>query len=77
MENETKTNEQTQEVPKLLDMVDRLEKANKEAKEILAQQNEIIARNLLGGQTNAGVQETKPKEESPKEYTKRIMGNKG
>lgn len=62
--------------PSLIEMVDRLEKANKEAKEILARNEELIARNLLGGKTDAGVQHEKPKEETPQEYAKRIMSGK-
>lgn len=74
MENENK--EQKEEsVPKLIEMVDRLEKANAEAKEILARQEEIAARNLLGGKTDAGVQPVKPKEETAQEYAKRVMSN--
>jgi hypothetical protein len=58
---------------KLSEMVERLENANRKAEEILARQEEIAAKNLLGGQTAAGNQEpTKPQEKSPKEYTREI-----
>ena len=73
MENENKEEHKDESVPKLIEMVDRLEKANAEAKEILARQEEIAARNLLGGKTDAGVQPVKPKEESAQEYAKRVM----
>ena len=74
MEDEKKEEEKTEEqsLPKLSEMVDRLEKANAEAKEILARQEELAARNLLGGKTDAGVQNEPVKEESAKEYADRI-----
>lgn len=58
---------------KLIEMVDRLEKANEVAKKILSRQEELIARNLLGGQTDAGIQPVQPKVETPKEYKDRIL----
>ena len=76
MEDETKQEEENKEekaVESLTAVADRLEKANKEAKEILARQEELIARNLLGGKTDAGLQPTKKEEETPAEYTKRVM----
>jgi len=54
----------------------RIEKANSESSKILQQQQELAARNLLGGKTDAGIQTEKPKEETPKEYMKRIMSGK-
>ena len=75
---EEKLQEQPKEenVSKLIEMVERLEKANAEAKDILAKQNEMIAKNLLGGITDAGVQPAEKKEETPLEYSKRIMSGK-
>ena len=75
---EEKLQEQPKEenVSKLIEMVERLEKANAEAKDILAKQNEMIAKNLLGGITDAGRQPVQPKEETPLEYSKRIMSGK-
>jgi len=54
----------------------RIEKANIESRKILEQQQEITARNLLGGFTDAGVQPTPVKEETPAEYAKRILTGK-
>lgn len=76
MENENKEIPKEEAVPKLIELVDRLEKANAEAKEILARQQEIAALNLLGGKTDAGMQQTKPKEETPEEYSKRILSGR-
>ena len=61
---------------KLIQQIDRLEKANSQASELLKRQEEIIARKLLGGDTEAGRQPEKPKEETPSEYARRIMANK-
>ena len=38
----------------LVEVADRLEKANAEAREILKQQQELVARNLLSGRADAG-----------------------
>jgi hypothetical protein len=53
-------------------IVERLERANTEAKEILAKQAEFNAKQQLSGQTSAGTQPEKPKEETPLEYAKRV-----
>ena len=57
-------------------MVERMEKANKEAKEILAKNEELAARNLLGGKSDAGVQKPQPVEETPQEYVKRLSSGR-
>ena len=61
---------------KLTELVDRLEKANVESKALLARQEELTALNLIGGKTDSGAQPVQPKEESPREYAKRIMSGK-
>ena len=75
MENEAKITEE-KSVPKFSEMVERMEKANTEAKEILARQEELIARTLLGGRTTENFQPSRVKEETPQEYAKRIMSGK-
>ena len=50
----------------------RLEDANAERARLLQREEELEARRRLGGVSEAG-QETKPKEETPKEYADRIM----
>lgn len=55
-------------MPTFIEAVERMEKANAEAKIILARQEELVARNLLGGRTDAGIQPEKPIELSPREY---------
>ena len=51
---------------------ERLEEATKKHKEQLDRQEDMIARNILGGVTQAGQEQTKEKEETPKEYAERI-----
>jgi hypothetical protein len=77
-ENEKEQNISSDENPiqSVAQMADRLEKANAEAKEILKKQEELYARTLLGGNTNAGIQETKKPEETAKEYAQRILKGK-
>lgn len=51
----------------------RLEQANKTAEELVKRQEAAQARNLLGGKSEAGAIQPPPREETPKEYVKRIM----
>ena len=69
--NETKPEEKS--LPKFSEMVERMEKANAEAKEILARNEELAARNLLGGKSDAGIQPAAPIVETPQDYIKKIM----
>ena len=55
----------------LADLVDRYEKANAEQKELIEKQQELAAKNLISGTTNAVPKEEK-KEETPAEYIKRL-----
>jgi hypothetical protein len=60
-------------IPKLAELVERLEKANAEAKAIQEKNEELAALNLIGGKTDAGIQPPAKKEETPKEYKDRIL----
>lgn len=77
-ENEENENKQGNEnvVYEFAQMVERAEKANTELKALLEEQKKIASLKILGGQTNAGIQPEKPKEETPKEYLNRILGRK-
>ena len=57
-----KTNEATQ----------RLEEANKKKEELLEREEELYMKNQLGGKSDAG-QEIPKVEETPEEYSKRIL----
>ena len=78
-ENEQKetaetTEETTEDRPfsELSGMVERLEKANEEAKKILLRHEEVLAMKLLSGKSDAGEKQEK-KEETPEEYKERVM----
>lgn len=68
--------EETKSLPKLTEMVERLEKANAEAKVILERNEELAAKNILGGVSDAGIQPVEPKELTPKEYKDAVMSGK-
>ena len=74
--NNSEVRKEEAAAPKLIETVERLEKANAEMKLLLARQEELVSRNLLGGYTDAGIQTEKPKEETPQEYAKRILSGK-
>lgn len=52
---------------------ERMEKANLKHEELLKKSEELEAKKILGGTTEAGVQIPK-QEETPAEYAKRVMG---
>lgn len=58
---------------------ENLDKANAEKKALLEREEKLVARKetlaALGGGSQAGQAPEKPKEETPAEYTKRIMSN--
>lgn len=53
-------------------LVKRLEEANKVAERHLAKQEELYARQKLGGNSEAGKSPEKQKEESPEDYAERF-----
>lgn len=73
MVEETTQNNEEKNIPKLAELVERLEKANTEAKAIQEKNEELAALNLIGGKTDAGIQPPAKKEESPLEYKNRIL----
>ena len=52
---------------------EKLEKANSEKRELQAVDRELKAQRDLGGDSEAGGQAPKPKEETDKEYKDRVM----
>lgn len=54
----------------------RLEEANKKAEELATINAEIVARNVLGGRTEAGQQPLAKPEISPKDYAKSLLNGK-
>ena len=51
----------------------RLEKANKEHRELMEKQEQIYAQQKLGGRSEAGHVSEKPKEETPQEYANKVL----
>ena len=70
----------TEEKESFLKRLDEKTKALKETEEriaaLLERNEELAARGLLGGKSEGGAVEEKPKEETPAEYRDRIMGKK-
>ena len=70
---------EAEEPPKATSMIDsakeqadRLEAANKKTEELVERQEELAARNALGGESEAGAPPEPPKEETPEGYAARI-----
>lgn len=68
--------------PKTINLIDNAHEAAKELKaendrreKLLAEEKELEARKALGGGSEAGQPQEKPKEETPKEYANRITKN--
>lgn len=59
-----------------LESVKRNEEILKEMKELTERNEQLAARNLLGGNSQAGQKEPEKKEETPQEYAKRLAGGK-
>jgi hypothetical protein len=55
---------------------ERLEKANKEHRELLERHEALLANQRLGGRAEAGIVQEKPKEETPQEYAKKLFEGK-
>ena len=74
MGDEVKNEEKS--IESLSSQIDRLEKANKEKAELLRREEELSARQILGGKSDAGVQPSIPVEPTPAEYVKLVMSGK-
>lgn len=83
-ENKTVDDKQgeTKEETKTISDLDRADqivqmqkRENDRREELLKREENLQARKAVGGQTDAGIQPEKPKEETPKEYKDRIMKN--
>ena len=56
-------------------IAERMARENQARKEILDREEALEARRRVGGVTEAGQIQEKPKEETPKEYKDRVMKN--
>ena len=68
-------NEEKKEEPiaDLKSVVERLEKANAEKDALLRREEELRARQILGGKTDAGVQPEPMKPDTPKDYIRKVL----
>lgn len=53
-----------------------LEEQNQKSEELLKQHQELLAKQILGGRSDAGQQPIPVKEETPQEYAKRLINGK-
>ena len=67
---------ETQSTPSMIDgavlAAEELKKQNDRKEELLKKEEELAAKKILGGRSEAG-QEPVKKEETPREYTERVM----
>jgi len=55
-------------------IAERLKRENDRREDLIRRDEELYARRKVGGMTEGGKQQEKPKEETPAEYKERIMG---
>ena len=58
------------------EVAERNEKAVEEMHALVARNEELAARNILGGKSDAGIQPHEPKDLTPKEYKDAVMSGK-
>ena len=68
----TKTEEKESFLKRLEERTQELKKTEERIANLVERNEELAARNLLGGKSDAGVQPVEKKEETPQEYAKRI-----
>ena len=71
--NEGNKSETTTLFEKTNEATKRLEDANRKTEELLTRQEEVYAREKLGGTSEAGVEAVAPKEDTPEEYAEKLM----
>jgi hypothetical protein len=72
-EKKPEEKEEGQHTKGFSDLLEEYKKENEKKENLLKREEELAARNLLAGKSDAGVQPTEPVEETPKEYADRIM----
>ena len=73
-EDEGQGGKEVNEKQDFIKAVARQEQILQEMKEIEERNQQLVARNLLGGKSEAGQTEPEKKEETPTEYRKRMVG---
>ena len=79
-QNEVKKTEEVNESDAGVSYIDkaeavaaRIEKANEETRALVERQEKVTARNMLGGKSSGTPVPEEPKEETPREYAKRVL----
>jgi len=70
----SKTEEKESFLKRLEEKTSELKKIEENIRVLTERNEELAARKLLGGKSDAGEQPTLPVEETPKEYLKRMTG---
>jgi len=55
------------------ELLDQIQKANREQAQLLQKREKFMAEDILGGKSSAGKETPQPKEETPKEYAARVL----
>lgn len=72
----SKTEEKESFLKRLEEKTTELKAVEERIKTLVERNEELVARKLLGGQTDAGIQPVEPKEETAVEYKNRIMSGR-
>ena len=70
----SKTEEKESFLKRLDQKTEELKATEERISALVERNEEIAARNILGGKSDAGIQPVEVKEETPVEYRKRVMG---
>jgi len=73
--NEGDDSQTLSELDRADQIAERQTRENDRREAILQREENLAARKAVGGVTEAGTTQEKPKEESPQDYAKRIMAN--
>lgn len=82
MENENKTENPSEQdgsaslVERAESVAARMEAANKRSEELLLEHEKVVAKQLLGGKSEAGTPAPAPVVETSKEYAEKVMSGK-
>ena len=79
-EKKNEFNEKVRAEPSILEQAEaiakRIEEANKKSEEILKKNEQTISRIMLSGKSNAVFETPAKREETPQEYSKRVLSGK-
>lgn len=73
---QTKEEEKKSYIQELKEIKKGLDESNAETARLVAEQKELIAEDIVSGRTTASKPVEEPKEESPEDYSKRLIEGK-